>query len=289
MQKLSYLKPQSLAEALDFLNQYGEKCKPYAGGTDLMVQLREEAPRLRGVEYLMDLGALEETRGIEVGEDLISIGTMTTHTQVNTSPVLRQHVPFLSEASSTVGSTQIRNNGTVGGNICNASPAADTLSPFVALNARLVAVSVNRTRRVDLKDAFVKAGVLKLEPNEMVTRIEIDRIDDYSTAFIKLGRRKALAISRMNAAVALKLENGVIQAARIAPGCVFATPDRVERAEALIVGKAPSDELFTQAGLAVSEEMIARTGVRWSTEYKKPVIEALIRRALCRAAGLPED
>lgn len=289
MQKLSYLKPQSLAEALDFLNQYGEKCKPYAGGTDLMVQLREEAPRLRGVEYLMDLGALEETRGIEVGEDLISIGTMTTHTQVNTSPVLRQHVPFLSEASSTVGSTQIRNNGTVGGNICNASPAADTLSPFVALNARLVVVSVNGTRRVALKDAFVKAGVLKLEPNEMVTRIEIDRIDDYTTAFIKLGRRKALAISRMNAAVALKLENGVIQAARIAPGCVFATPDRVERAEALIAGKTPSDELFTQAGLAVSEEMIARTGVRWSTEYKKPVIEALIRRALCRAAGLPED
>lgn len=289
MQKLSYLKPASLQAALAYLNEYGEKCKPYAGGTDLMVQLREEAPRLRGVEYLMDVGGLAELRGIEVRENEISIGAMTTHTQVNTSEVLRKHVPFLSCASSTVGSTQIRNNGTVGGNICNASPAADTLSPFVALNARLVAVSVNGERRVSLKDAFVKAGVLKLEPNELVTRIEIDRIDDYATAFIKLGRRKALAISRMNAAVALKLEGGVIQAARIAPGCVFATPDRVEKAEALVVGKAPSAELFEEAGKAVSEEMVARTGIRWSTEYKKPVIEALIRRALCRAAGLPED
>mgnify|MGYP000093846895 FL=1 len=237
----------------------------------------------------MDVQALPELRGIEVREDSIRIGAMTSHTEVNESEVLRKHVPFLSIASSTVGSTQIRNKGTVGGNICNASPAADTLSPFVALNARLVVVSVDGEREVMVKDAMEKAGKLKLAPHEMVTSILIDRIDDYSTAFIKLGRRKALAISRMNAAVALKLENGVIAAARIAPGCVFSTPDRVEKAEALIVGKAPSAALFEEAGKAVSEEMIARTGIRWSTEYKKPVIEALIQRALCRAAGLPED
>lgn len=289
MQKLSYLKPQTLKEALGYLKEYGEKVKPYAGGTDLMVQLREGSSRLKDVEYLMDVQALPELRGIEVREDSIRIGAMTSHTEVNESEVLRKHVPFLSIASSTVGSTQIRNKGTVGGNICNASPAADTLSPFVALNARLVVVSVDGEREVMVKDAMEKAGKLKLAPYEMVTSILIDRIDDYSTAFIKLGRRKALAISRMNAAVALKLENGVIAAARIAPGCVFSTPDRVEKAEALIVGKAPSAALFEEAGKAVSEEMIARTGIRWSTEYKKPVIEALIQRALCRAAGLPED
>lgn len=289
MQKLSYLKPQTLKEALGYLKEYGEKVKPYAGGTDLMVQLREGSSRLKDVEYLMDVQALPELRGIEVREDSIRIGAMTSHTEVNESEVLRKHVPFLSIASSTVGSTQIRNKGTVGGNICNASPAADTLSPFVALNARLVVVSVDGEREVMVKDAMEKAGKLKLAPHEMVTSILIDRIDDYSTAFIKLGRRKALAISRMNAAVALKMENGVIAAARIAPGCVFSTPDRVEKAEALIVSKAPSAALFEEAGKAVSEEMIARTGIRWSTEYKKPVIEALIQRALCRAAGLPED
>lgn len=289
MQKLSYLKPQTLKEALGYLKEYGEKVKPYAGGTDLMVQLREGSSRLKDVEYLMDVQALPELRGIEVREDSIRIGAMTSHTEVNESEVLRKHVPFLSIASSTVGSTQIRNKGTVGGNICNASPAADTLSPFVALNARLVVVSVDGEREVMVKDAMEKAAKLKLAPHEMVTSILIDRIDDYSTAFIKLGRRKALAISRMNAAVALKMENGVIAAARIAPGCVFSTPDRVEKAEALIVGKAPSAALFEEAGKAVSEEMIARTGIRWSTEYKKPVIEALIQRALCRAAGLPED
>lgn len=289
MQKLSYLKPQTLKEALGYLNEYGAKVKPYAGGTDLMVQLREGSSRLKDVEYLMDVQALSELRGIEVLSDSISIGAMTSHTEVNTSEVLRKHVPFLSEASSTVGSTQIRNKGTVGGNICNASPAADTLSPFVALNARLTVVSVDGTREVMVKDAMEKAGKLKLSANEMVTRIVIDRIDDCSTAFIKLGRRKALAISRMNTAAALKVKDGVIVEARIAPGCVFSTPDRVECAETLIVGKAPSAELFEQAGKSVSEEMIKRTGIRWSTEYKKPVVEALVCRALCRAAGLSED
>lgn len=289
MQKLSYLKPASLEEALALLNQHGAACKIYAGGTDLMVQLREEAPRLRGVAYLMDITGLPALCGIEVRETEISIGAATTHTQVNTSEVLRKHVPFLSCASSTVGSEQIRNSGTVGGNICNASPAADTLSPFVALNARLVVCSVAGTRILALKDAFVKAGQLKLEENELVTRIEIDRIDGFATSFMKLGRRKALAISRMNAAVALKIEDGVIREARIAPGCVFSTPDRVERAEAEILGKAPSAALFEATGRTVSDEMIARTGVRWSTEYKKPVIEALTARALCQAAGLPVD
>ena len=238
MQKLSYLKPQTLKEALGYLNEYGAKVKPYAGGTDLMVQLREGSSRLKDVEYLMDVQALPELRGIEVLDDCIRIGAMTSHTEVNESEVLRKHVPFLSIASSTVGSTQIRNKGTVGGNICNASPAADTLSPFVALNARLTVVSVDGERQVMVKDAMEKAGKLKLAANEMVTCITIDR---------------------------------------------------VECAEALVVGKAPSAELFEEAGKAVSEEMIKRTGIRWSTEYKKPVIEALIQRALWRAAGLPED
>ena len=264
MQKLSYLKPESLQQALEYLNQYNAKVKPYAGGTDLMVQLREGSSRLKDVEYLMDLQDIAELRGIEVKDDCISIGAMTSHTQVNESEVLRRYVP--------VGSTQIRNKGTVGGNICNASPAADTLSPFVSLNARLTVVSVDGAREVMVKDAMEKAGKLKLAANEMVTRIVIDRLDGYETAFIKLGRRKALAISRMNA-----------------PGCVFATPDRVECAEALVKGKAPSAALFEEAGKAVSEEMIKRTGIRWSTEYKKPVVEALVQRALCRACGLPED
>lgn len=286
MQKLEYFRPETLAEALDLLERHGESIRPYAGGTDLMVQLREGAKKLAATQYMMDLGHLAELKGVRVEGDIVSVGAMSTHTQVETSEVIRAEAPCLSKACSTVGSPQMRNMGTVGGNICNGSPAADSLSPFVALDTRLVIVSKRGERRELVKDMYERAGKLKFEPGEMVTRFEFGRIPGYNTAFLKLGRRKALAISRMNAAVVLKLEDGKIRDARIVPGCVFATPDRLAAAEQHVEGKAPSLKLFDECGKLASEEMIARTGVRWSTEYKQPVVEALVRRALCEACGL---
>lgn len=287
MQKLSYLKPETLPEALELMERYAGKIKPYAGGTDLMVQLREEAKRLVEIEYLMDVGALKELKGIEVLSDRISIGAATSHTKVSVSEVIREHAAFLAAAASTVGSPQIRNNGTVGGNICNGSPAADTLSPFVALAARLRIVSKSGGERTELvKDIYLGANKVTLKPDDLVTRIEFDRIDGYQTSFIKLGRRKALAISRLNTAAALKMEGGIIKDARLAPGCIFAVPDRVEAVEQMLIGQAPSKELFAECGRKVSEEMIARTGIRWSTEYKKPAIEAIVERALAAAAAI---
>lgn len=283
MQKLSYYKPETLEEALRLLARHGGKMKPYAGGTDLLVQFREKASRLKDVEAVMDIAGMKECLGIEVYHERISVGAMTTHTQMSESPVIRQHAAFLAAAASTVGSPQIRNSGTVGGNICNGSPAADTLSPFVALDAQLVIKSAAGERRALVKDIYLGANKVSLGPGELVTRIEFDRIDEYKTAFIKLGRRKALAISRLNAAAAIRMKEGVITGARLVPGCVFAVPDRVTAAEEMLLGNAPSEELFVRCGQRVSEEMIARTGIRWSTEYKKPAIEALVERAL-RAA-----
>ena len=287
MQTIQYLKPGNLAEALDWMERYAGKVKPYAGGTDLMVQLREGAKRLASTEYLLDLGGLSELRGIKVGEQIISIGCMVSHTEVNESADILRLAPFLSKACGTVGSPQIRNNGTVGGNICNGSPAADSLSPFVALNAKLVIASKNGQRTELVQNFYEGASKVKLADNEIAVRIEFERIDNYKTAFIKLGRRKALAISRMNAAAAVRLdEAGAIADVRLVPGCVFSTPMRVEKAEAFLLGKTPSPELFSECGKIVSAFMIECTGVRWSTEYKQPVVEALSQRALCEALGL---
>ncbi|MEG2037967.1 MAG: FAD binding domain-containing protein, partial [Ruthenibacterium sp.] len=284
MQKLEYCKPKTLAEALLLLSE--KNTKPFAGGTDLMVQLREGKEKLQEVARLVDISALPELHGIRIEGDKVSIGAMTSHTEAERSPLLQAEAAFLSAASRTVGSPQIRNLGTVGGNICNGSPAADTLSPFVALCSELVICSVNGERRMLVKDIYERAGKISLAADELVTRIEFPRLTGYQTAFLKLGRRKALAISRLNAAVALKMEDGVITDARIVPGCVFGAPDRVEDAEKMAIGQRPSRTLFADCGARVSEEMIARTGVRWSTEYKKPAIEALIERALLQAAGM---
>ncbi len=273
-----------MREALELMHRYGPKARPYAGGTDLMVQLREGAKRLAGVEHMIDLGGLGELRGIVMQGKTVRIGAMESHTAVSRCQTLEEHAPFLCRAAAAVGGPQIRNNGTVGGNICNGSPAADTLSPFVALDARLVVSSVRGTREMPVKDAYAGAGKLTLAPDEIVEAIVFDSMARWQFSFQKLGRRKALAISRMNAAVAVRFENGAIADARIVPGCVFAAPGRVEKAEALLRGQTPSSALFKQCGKAVSTEMITRTGVRWSTAYKQPVVEALVARGLSEAA-----
>lgn len=289
MKQLRYYRPETLDEALKIKAAHGTAVKVYAGGTDIMVQLREDSRRMADMEAFLDLGKIPELKGIELRENTIWIGAMTTHSQVHYSPLIQKHAAFLSEACSTVGSEQIRNVGTIGGNICNASPAADSPSPMVALDSILHVASVRGTRQLPIEEAYVKSGVLALEPDEIVTGVEFARIDDYATSFIKLGRRKALAISRMNMACAMKLENGVITDCHLVPGCVFSTPCRVRRVEEYVIGKTPSRALFKEAGDLASEVMIERTGIRWSTEYKKPVVEALTEQALCRAAGIPEE
>lgn len=289
MYQFEYLRPASLGEACTMLLETGSR--PIAGGTDLMVQFHEKSRRWADLKYVVDLSGLTELRYIRETETTVEIGPLTTHTELNRSPVLRQYAAFLAVAAGTVGSPQIRNLGTIGGSIGNASPAADPLTPLIALDARAVIVGNEGTREALVRDLYVKSGVLDLRPGELITRFVFDKLPaGAKTHFEKLGRRKALAISRMNVSVALDTDaSGAISMARICPGCVFAVPDRVATAEALLLGKQPDEALFAQAGREVSAEMIRRTGVRWSTEYKQPVIEALTQRALMKAMGMEAE
>ena len=283
-----YLQPNTLNDCLLALQEAAGSAMPYAGGTDVMIHLRERTEHMRQVRLLVDLSALPELRGIALEDGKIRLGAMTTHSEAAASPLLGAHAPFLCDAASTVGSTQIRNTGTIGGNVCNGSPAADTVTPLVALDAQAVVRSLSGTRIVPVTALYGRGG-MTLAPGELVTEFLFDSYALWQTAFLKLGRRKALAISRMNVAAALLIENNCITSARIAPGCVFRTPDRVRAAESSLLGQTPSKALFAQAGVLASEEMIQRTGVRWSTEYKKPVLEALVERALLKAAGIDTE
>lgn len=285
MQQPDYLRPTTLEECLAALERAGESGLPYAGGTDVMIHLRERTERMRRVRLLVDLAALDELRGIGEQDGRIRIGAMTTHSEAAASALLRLHAPFLCAAAATVGSLQIRNAGTIGGNVCNGSPAADTVTPLVALGAKAHIFSTTGERIVPVEALYGK-GRMALSPGELVTAFSFDSFAKWNTSFLKLGRRKALAISRMNVAAALRLSSGRIAGARIAPGCVFRTPDRVPGAQERLLGQVPSRELFALAGRLCSEEMIRRTGVRWSTEYKQPVLEALVERTLCQAAGI---
>lgn len=283
MQAVQYLSPKSLNEALSQMKQYAGTIRPYAGGTDLMVQLRERAPKLADTRWLMDLQHIPELRGITETDNGITIGAMETHTSIAENTLLCRYAPMLAKAAAQVGSPQVRNRGTVGGNVANASPAADTISALAALNATATAVSCRGVRQLSLQELYTASGKSALEPDELLLSLTVEKLVGWHTAFTKLGRRKALAISRLNTAAALRLENGVIAEARIAPGCVFSVPDRVRSAEALLIGKQPSAVCFAEAAQEVAQEMIRRTGVRWSTAYKEPALTAVVEQTLMNA------
>jgi xanthine dehydrogenase FAD-binding subunit len=286
--EFAYLRPDQLAEALGALTQGGEGARVLAGGTDLLVELRK--PDSSPLKVLVDISRISALGGVRVQDGAIHIGPLTTHDELVRSGLLREHLPVLAEAASWIGSPQIRNRGTIGGNIMNAATCADTVPPLVALGASVVLSSSAHSRHVPISSLFLKPYLTCATRQEILTDIVIPMPGEaVRGAFIKLGRRNALSISRLSVAVMVRMDSaGRIVEARIVPGAAFPVWRRISGAEKLLVGQTPTAPLFAAAGRAVAEEMIAVTGRRWSTEYKEPVIAVLVRRALQRCAGMDE-
>lgn len=280
MNPFEYIAPRSLEEACELLARYGPDAHILAGGTDLLIEWRR--PKTKGPGVIVDLSAVQELKGIGASGTVINIKPLTTHKDLMKSILLRSQAPLLAVAASVIGSPQIRNRGTIGGNIMNAATCADTVPPLVALLATVTLLSKTGSRQMSITDLFVKPYHTKAEPDEALTAIEFPKLPTGArSAFIKLGRRNALSISRLSVAAVLVMdEEKRISEARIAPGAALPTWQRVREAEELLLGKKPSHALFAEAGKVVADVMIAHSGRRWSTEYKEPVIAVLVRRAL---------
>jgi CO/xanthine dehydrogenase FAD-binding subunit len=286
MRPFEYIAVRSTEEACAMLSQYGSDACILAGGTDLLIEWRR--PTDKSPAVVVDISRISALRGIAIKDDAITLGPIATHAEIQKSPVLRELAPLLVSAASGIGSPQIRNRGTVGGNIMNAATCADTVPPLIALGATVTLQSKNGSREMDLVDLFVKPYHTTARRDEVLTEIRFAKPPHRSrSAFIKLGRRNALSISRLSVAAILGDNGeGTITEARIVPGAALPTWQRVSEAERMLIGEKPSTELFAAVGKKVSEVMIAHTGRRWSTEYKEPVIAVLVRRALeqCTAA-----
>jgi CO/xanthine dehydrogenase FAD-binding subunit len=230
----------------------------------------------------VDITGIGGLGGIELRDGLVTIGPLTTHAALARSELLRTNAAFLAEAAASVGSPQIRNRGTIGGNVMNAATCADTVPPLVALGARLTLHSSHGSREVAIADFFEKPYRTRAHPDEVLVSIAFPPLPPAArSAFIKLGRRSAVAISRLSvAAVIARDERGVITEARLVPGAALPVWRRVAEAEALLVGQPASAALFAAAGRVVADAMVGMTGRRWSTEYKEPVLAVLVRRAL---------
>ncbi|MCF6334435.1 MAG: FAD binding domain-containing protein [Spirochaetales bacterium] len=291
MIRFDYIKPASLEECQELLNHYQGKARLFAGGTDLMVEFRADDKKLKDVEVVLDISNLSELKIIKLDEEVISIGSCATFTEIIGNQDLIKYAPFLVEACKTVGSPQIRNTGTIGGSIGTASPASDPGPPLVAMNSILTLLSSAGEREVLLSDFIVGAYKTIIKSNELIKSIKFKTLKpEAGFSFVKLGRRKALAIARMN--VAAYVETGVdgtTTDVRIVPGSATPITIRITEAENMLLGKTPSYELHEAVGKKVSEKMIEITGTRWSTPYKEPVIASLVKRALNQATGVKEN
>jgi xanthine dehydrogenase FAD-binding subunit len=280
MQRFHFYSPKSIEEALTYLSDKGDRCKMIAGGTDLIPALRTESLH---PEFVLDLLEIEQMRGIREIDHTIWIGPTTTFTEIVESDLLSRHFPLLVQAAASVGGPQIRNRGTVGGNIANASPAADVLPAILALDGELELQSKTYgKRRLPLDEAIASPYRTNFRLDEILTGIVIKKLEEGTKCgFEKLGRRNAMARARMNLSVVLQMDRERrVKELRIVPGAVMPMARRVKSAEGRLLGQKPEASLIEITIEALSKEMVQVAGVRWSTGYKVPVLKNMTRRLL---------
>ena len=248
------------------------------GGTDLLVKLRAG---LLQAECLVDIASLASLHGIRETEDALVVGAATPETDLLESAVVCSRFPVLTQAIAQLGSTQIRNRGTLGGNLVNASPAADSAVPLLVYDAELELVSAAQERVVALSDFLTGPSQTLLEPGEFLRRIRIPYASGLNwTHYHKVGKRNALTIAIASVGMAGTLEDGVYKEMRIAAGSVAPTAKRLPAVEALIVG-VPLADLPIEKIHAVAMDSIAPiSDVRATAEYRRRVVADLIVRAL---------
>lgn len=276
-----FLTTSEIEGALNYLDKFS-KVHILAGGTDLLVNLYKESPRLPDFDYLLDISNIPELKFLTLVDKFIEIGPLVTHSRLINEPLIKNNFPVLVEAAYTIGSTQIRNRGTIGGNIVNASPAADLLPPLIALRAEIELTSRKGKRVSSLEEFLAGPYKTKLQANELLTKIKIPLLgDNYYTDFQKIGRRKALSIARLSLALVVKIDKeGIFQDTRVVPGSATPYPQSLPETEKAINGKSTFNIDVEEIGKITGKEMVSITGERWSTPYKKPTIAVLIKRAL---------
>ncbi|MGM0409575.1 MAG: FAD binding domain-containing protein [Bacillota bacterium] len=280
MLEYEFLRANNIDEAVEKLDNYN-KVKIIAGGTDILVEMHKEDIDNEELDYLLDISNINEFKFIRENEKNVEIGPLTTHSELVNNKIINDNYGVLSQAALTIGSTQIRNRGTIAGNIVNASPAADLLSPLIALEAKVLLKSVDGERELSIPEFITGPYNTDLKQNELLTKIIIPKLNDkYYSIFKKVKRRKAVDIARLNMAIVTKIENNNFEDIRIVPGSATPSPQAFSEIENLLDGKNIDKLDYDYYKEKIAEEMVAITGERWSTPYKKPAIGSLLKKSL---------
>ena len=282
MYEFDFHAPRTWQEAFSLLDT--PRAQVIAGGTDLIPLLRsqEAQPRL-----LIDLHRLPDLQYIQRDDGRVQIGATATHADLAGSALCASCAPALMQAARSIGSPQIRNRGTLGGNIVTASPAGDTLPPLLALSAMVTLVSKKGQRRLPLEQLLAGPGQTTLADGEILASIEFPSPpEDADSAFLKIGRRNAVAISVASVAVVLCVEEGVLRSVRVAAGAVAPRAVRCRTAEQLLEGSPLNEDTLLTAASAMQAEIEPITDLRASAHYRRIAAGALLKRAVVQAAQL---
>jgi CO/xanthine dehydrogenase FAD-binding subunit len=275
-----YFTPRSTEQAVSLLSKYRGRAKLIAGGTDLLVGIKMgrilpdcliNVKTIAGVEKLQESG------------DTLTIGAGCTFDQIESSRQIREQYQALYEAASSISSQQIKNMGTIGGNLCNASPAADSAPPLLALSARVTIQRFGAARQIPLEEFFIGPGETSMSEDEVLTEILLPILTPgTASAFFKIGRVSA-DLAKVNVAVSIKRNRTSCEDCRIALGSVAGTPFRVKKAEAMMKGEKFSEDLAERVAHKASEEISPITDVRSTQDYRREVCKVITRKALIHA------
>jgi len=275
-----YFAPQKIEEALEILSRYGREIKVIAGGTDLLVQYYDRLYEVNGWLDLRNISRLKNTR---INKNVMEIGAMVSHAQLENSEDIKKYYPVLSQAASDIGSPQIRNRGTIGGNIVNASPAGDLLAPLMAYKAKFKLLSGKDETLIPAENFFLGPKKTILRPDQLLVQIilPLPKKNTYG-CWIKIGKRKALIIATITLALVVEMteDNKIVKDARTCLGSVAPTPIEVKEIRKKMVGKIFNQLDFAELGQIVEDKISPIDDIRGTREYRKDVAKEIMVNAL---------
>jgi len=296
---IAWLQPATLAEALSMMAS-AESPRPYAGGTDILPLLHRD-PHIESLRSqprvtlgydarvtLIGLSRIDELKGVGADEKWITIGSLTTHSEIAAAPLLREAVPVLVWAASGIGSPQVRNRGTLGGNLMNASPAADTVPPLIALGAEIALESSRGVRRIPLHELYLGPGMTCAAPDELLTSVRVPRRPPRPLQFFRrLAGRRSHACAKLSVAFCARRNDGVLRDVTIALGALGPKVLTAPECAALLEGQRLDTALIEKTSRHVQGEITPITDIRSTREYRVAMASELLSQGLLSLAQDP--
>ncbi len=276
---MEYFRPENLTETLGLLKKWKRSARVVAGSTNLIPDLKTKSIKPMA---LIDLSSLRKLSYVNEGKRDIKVGGMTTISDLASSTLIQKYAPILSDAAHQLGNPLVRNRATVAGNLADASPAADTAVPLLALEATIITERPGgKGRRIPIDQFFLGPNRTVLKPDELIREVAFRKPDPKAKfGYIKLGLRNAMAISVVSVAIGLEMELGACKSVRIGLGAVAPTPMRAYETEAMLHGKGITQDLVEACCRTLEREVRPISDVRASAEYRRSMASVLLKRLL---------